>query len=125
LAGSVVAGSHTYAGQSGTYVKVGKVVIATCYIVVNTDGLDAAMSGNLRITGLPFASNAYARNTIEYNVLNLGTNYANVLATTNPNENHIALVKTGNGVAGTYLTAADLAAGQAVVFTCSLVYTVA
>jgi hypothetical protein len=61
LAGSTTAGSHTYAEQSGVYTRIGDLVFVTARISVSSK--DAAMAGNILITGLPFtveASNDHA-----------------------------------------------------------------
>lgn len=54
IAGDVTPGTHTYTTRVGNYVKVGTFVVAHFYIVLNAK--DGATSGDLLITGLPFAS---------------------------------------------------------------------
>jgi len=54
LEGTSVAGSHTYTTQSGTYTKIGQVVICNLYISISS--VDGTMAGNIRIGGLPFTS---------------------------------------------------------------------
>lgn len=122
MIGSTTAGSHTYTSRVGSYVKIGKLVYASYYIVIANAGRDTNMAGNIRITGLPYAANAFVRNTCEYNILNLGANYYNVLAVIDNGNSFIGMVKTGVGVAGAYLTAAEVASGQTVVFTGCIVY---
>jgi hypothetical protein len=51
--GSISNPTVTYATQSGTYTKVGRVVTITCSLVVNTT---SGGSGELRISGLPFTN---------------------------------------------------------------------
>lgn len=52
IAGSTTAGSHTYTVRVGQYIKIATLVVATFNIVLNAK--DAAMAGNVTITGLPF-----------------------------------------------------------------------
>jgi hypothetical protein len=44
-------GTATYSGQTGTYVKVGRIVYVTCLLVVNSIGTGSTTT----ISGLPFA----------------------------------------------------------------------
>ena len=52
LEGSTVAGSQTYANRVGRFVKVGPLVWVTSITALST--FDAATSGSMLITGLPF-----------------------------------------------------------------------
>lgn len=54
LVGSTTPGSHTYSTQTGSYVRIGKICFARFSFTVSSK--DAAMSGSIRITGLPFAA---------------------------------------------------------------------
>ena len=51
--------SVSYSTQTGTYVKIGKIVTAQC-VIVTSAFTHTTSSGNLEITGLPFAVNAGA-----------------------------------------------------------------
>ena len=53
LSGDVTAGTNTYSIQAGSYHKIGSLVFASCTITLSAK--DAAMSGNIYISGLPFA----------------------------------------------------------------------
>jgi len=53
LYGSTTAGAHTYVTQAGTYIKINNKV--TCFGMITLSAKDAAMSGDVRIGGLPFA----------------------------------------------------------------------
>lgn len=70
--GATVAGTNTYSAQTGSYVKIGKQV--TVYGTLILTAKDAAMSGAVRITGLPFARNT----ALGYNGINIG--YYNLIA---------------------------------------------
>jgi hypothetical protein len=50
IIGTSVAGSHSYSAQSGSYTRVGNIVHFSIVISVT---LDATISGNMRIKGLP------------------------------------------------------------------------
>lgn len=54
LSASVTGGTHTYSTQVGAYIRVGNLVTVSCIISISSK--DAAINGNLRITGLPFTS---------------------------------------------------------------------
>lgn len=54
IAGSSVAGSHTYTVQAGVYERIGTSVI--CHFSIVISSVDAAMAGSVRITGLPFTA---------------------------------------------------------------------
>ena len=54
LAGATVAGTNTYTEQTGTYYKFGNLVFIICMLTLSAK--DAAMSGGLRIVGLPFVT---------------------------------------------------------------------
>jgi hypothetical protein len=116
LIGLTTAGTHTYSTRKGDWMKIGKLMIATFDINIASSGLDATMAGSLRITGLPFTSQTISRSSLEYNILNLGTNFTSILAAVNAPDNVIRLFKTGNGVATTFVNASDIPAGQSVIF---------
>lgn len=54
IVGTSTAGTATYSTRSGTYIKIGRLVHITCYIIWSS----GTGTGNLRITGLPFSSSA-------------------------------------------------------------------
>lgn len=56
LSADTVPGDHSYTAQSGISMQIGPIVIATFDVFVNV--LDAAINGNLRITGFPVAAAA-------------------------------------------------------------------
>ena len=79
VAGSASAGTGTYTSQEGTYTKIGNIVITNCFI-----GWSAHTgTGDLTITGLPFASNAsytVQAGSIFANEFNAGTNATQLIA---------------------------------------------
>lgn len=54
LAGEITPGTQTYTVQAGRYVKIGKMVMLQGYLSLSAVG--ATCSGNLTVTGIPFAS---------------------------------------------------------------------
>lgn len=54
LAGAATAGTQTYTTQIGRYTKIGKQVFYTINIALSAKG--GTTSGNMRVTGLPFAA---------------------------------------------------------------------
>lgn len=58
IEGSTTAGAQTYSVQVAKYTKVGRTVTIYAYVSITTK--DAAMAGNVRIGGLPYASDGTA-----------------------------------------------------------------
>lgn len=129
LYGSTTAGTHTYTNQEGSYTLIGNMMTVRFHIRITTANLDAAMAGNLRISGLPVVhiSNvtALARNTLEYNNLTLGTGYTNAIIAAVAGQSYLELVKTGQASAYNYLAVSALTDGQTVVFRGNLTYQIA
>jgi hypothetical protein len=61
LEGTTVAGTHTYANQGGTYVRIGNLVWATGIVALSA--FDPTTSGNMLITGLPFVQSGGSHNS--------------------------------------------------------------
>lgn len=61
LAGSTTPGTHTYSVQSGSYEKIGRLVIARFNVAITA--LGGTQAGNWTITGLPFVNTATANDT--------------------------------------------------------------
>jgi len=53
LYGTTTTGTPTYSTQNGTYVKIGKMVFARCYVVLSNIG---GAVGGIRVSGLPFTN---------------------------------------------------------------------
>jgi peptidoglycan/xylan/chitin deacetylase (PgdA/CDA1 family) len=129
LKGATVAGTHTYTYQEGSYTKIANMVTVRFHIRILAENLDAAMAGNLQIHGLPIArlsgATAVERATVEYGNLTLGPNYTSVFLGTQAGSTMLELYKQGSNVGNNYLKAADLTAGQIVVFRGSITYQIA
>jgi hypothetical protein len=104
------AGTNTYSYQEGFYYKIGKRVFFD--IMLQVSSKDAAMSGNLRIGGLPFTaenmSNHYAACSIgRSDYLSYGTAKA-IGALVALNGTYVMLYKIVDNAARGYVTAADI-----------------
>ena len=58
LGGTGGATGQTYTKQNGTYTKIGKMVVAQCYIALSSKGTFVGPDYITAITGLPFACGA-------------------------------------------------------------------
>jgi hypothetical protein len=125
IAGATVAGSNTYATQSGHYIKIGDMVYLSIYIVLTA--LDAALSGTIIINGLPFSVANLPSNYINANVLfsnvDIGTGYTAMSGYIESTQARIILQKLGNNVAMTSLNQANLKANS--IFMINLAYRIA
>jgi hypothetical protein len=69
LYGATTAGTHTYASQLGSYVKINKFI--TCWGQITLSAKDPAMAGNVRIGGLPFiAENSGVQGVVQFGFIN-------------------------------------------------------
>lgn len=62
IAGTTIAGTFTYVGQVGRYVRIGSQVMIHGYVQISAIGV--APTGNMIITGLPFTS----ANVLDYSL---------------------------------------------------------
>lgn len=100
--GSTTAGVQTYTAQhGGRYYKIGKLVYVQARIALSAK--DAAMAGNVMISGLPFASRVgYAGAGISLTAMqgvDLPTGYSFVNAKITPNDVTATLSRMGDAVA--------------------------
>ncbi len=114
LAGSVTPGTQTYTVQVGRYTRIGNLV----WVVgsINLSAFDAATSGNMRITGLPFtalslagASTPLAVQNFQFINLNTAGGYTYPNAFVQQGQAYIGLVECGDNIAIASLTEADFA----------------
>lgn len=125
LEGSVVLGNNIYTDQFGAFSKFGNIVVASFEIRIEYGDLGTSLDGNLLISGLPFrplATETTATGTLEYNILNLGTNYTSALVRTNGSVLKLFLIKSGNGVSTTYIKKSDIPENQPIVFRGQVTY---
>jgi len=74
IAGTATPGAHTYALQVGSYTKIGNRVFFT--VAINLSSKDAAMSGSVRIAGLPLTSNS----AVNFSLVNVSTSNVTLAA---------------------------------------------
>lgn len=115
LAGSSTAGSHTYAIKHASLIRIGKMRVLRFQINLTTK--DAAMAGNVRITGLPdTAANVGNQDfvgSVEPNSITFSAGMSQLTCYISPNNNYIQIRQGGSGVADTALPATGLANGSA------------
>ena len=91
--------SFTYTTQSGTYVKIGRLVFIWAFVQVNSFSKGTA-SGNFLITGLPFTSGVNNDQTLSWNTFNspLTTTAGQFpLAVINGNQSTVQFQTAANG----------------------------
>ncbi len=120
IAGATVAGTQTYAVQNGTYVKIGKVVLAWATIAMSAK--DGATSGNLLIAGLPYPSGSgQASVTNIVAKVELPSGYSQFIIRVRGSGNNDAILGAiGDNVPSVSITAASLNSNSE--FTTTLVY---
>ena len=91
---------QTYATQDGDYVKIGKMVLVTCYVALNGKG---TITGNVMISGLPFTMIGGAGGETNTS----GAVYWRDLAT-----NWVSIVANGQGSTNYRMTGATAAAAS-------------
>lgn len=108
--------SVTYAVQVGTYIKTGKMV--TVQFRISTSSFThTSASGNLLITGLPFASNSVTNsNTVgalRWNGITKAS-YTDLVSFMNAAESQFRVSASGSGVGSANVDAADMPTGGTV-----------
>lgn len=101
--------SVTYSTQTGTYVKVGRLVTATC--VVSTSAFThSTASGDLRITGIPFTAATAHYSNLAFNGINKAT-YTTVAPRTAAGSSVLTFLASGMGVGSSAVSAANTPSG--------------
>jgi hypothetical protein len=114
VSGSTVSGSQTYGTRVGHWTRRGRII--DFFVSVQVSTLDAATSGNLRITGLPFAALNVSglQQPVTINVrsnLTLTAGYTMFSAYLTNNSSIINLAQMGSNVAQALLQASAAASG--------------
>lgn len=102
LQGSTLGGTPTYALQSGTWERVGRMVTARFSVAISALG---GPTGNMQISGLPFTSVNSANDnggcTIHFmSGVTLDAGYVTLTGIVAPNTSLVALQELGSGHAG-------------------------
>lgn len=107
--GSAGAGTFTYVRQLGYYVKLGGLVFVTGWVTISA--ISVAPTGNMAITGLPFACNASGdRYAMTFGLID-NFNYTNtafqLVGRVNASNSQVALQETFDNVAEVAVPAAN------------------
>jgi len=119
LIGSTTAGTQTYSVQVGTYIKIGKLIHIQGYVAISAK--DAAMAGDLRVGGLPFATSTATNNygsisTSVFIGLTLGSGLTQVGLRIDPNTSYLTVVASGSATAAAVVTVANTATTAYIAF---------
>lgn len=112
VVGETTAGSNTYTTRSITYSQAGDIVTVSGYLRISAK--DAAMAGNVKITGLPKTAKRLSYSGLNVQTLNgytLPAGYTQINAAVGLNQTDIYLYVTGPGVSAARLDAANIATG--------------
>lgn len=110
ISGATTPGTNTYTTQVGRYVRIGPIVIAQFYIVINAVGTAGnAMVGNAQIN-LPVAvaniANMIGAGAVTANLINLGAGFSWLTVQPTVNASQMLLVQSGDNVAPSTINAA-------------------
>lgn len=112
IAGATVAGTQTYAVQSGFYTRIGNMVIA--HFTVTMTAKDGATFGNILIAGLPYESadgSGFAGSLNNVSNVDLNAGYSQFIIRVRPNGNSDAIMgMIGDSSSSASVTEADLTA---------------
>lgn len=114
-----------YSNQQGRYIKVGKQVTVSC-IVNTTTFTHTTASGELRVTGLPFASVTSSgfqwTAATEFGGITLGGGHTIINANLTDNVSHIRFVASGSGIARAVLNTGSAPSGTQQTYVFNLTY---
>ena len=125
VAGATVAGSNSYSNQSGSYVRIGNVVLAWGTAVMTSK--DISMAGNCLIAGLPYGSKieSAGQASVVNNCtnVNLPAGYTQFVIRVRGSGNNDAIVgRVGDNVASSNIDSTDVTDTSS--FTVLLIYEV-
>jgi hypothetical protein len=105
-------GPLNYTAQVGRYVRTGNIVTLSCYVSISGG---SAITGNVSITGFPFAtfslSNLFQSLCVGNYNLTLSANFTQVSAIINQNSQSIDLYQNGSGQAAGSVPSGSIGAG--------------
>ena len=114
-----------YSNQQGRYIKVGKQVTVSCIVNTTTFTYTTA-SGELRVTGLPFASVTAANfqwtAATEFGGITLGGGHTLIHANLQDNVSYIRFVASGSGLARAVLNTGSAPSGTQQTYVFNLTY---
>jgi hypothetical protein len=112
IVGETVAGSHTYFTQTGTIMRVGRLIHVSFNVAINS--WDAACSGNLLINGLPvdiLTGQEASLNVSDWAGFTLPAGYSSLNILGRAGTNQFRVKRVGQLVAPGLVTAAERTAG--------------
>jgi len=101
--------SVTYGQQTGTYVKIGKLVVLKCRVTTSAFSHSTA-SGALRITGLPFSATNRTLNPIAFNGITKA-NYTTISSQIDTGSSISTFIASGSGQSQGSVLASDVPTG--------------
>lgn len=109
VSGATTPGSNTYSSRSGIWARNGRAVSYNVSIVMSKD---AAMAGDVIVTGVPFISEASTIFPITlYSGITLPSGYTSLSGVLQTNSQTIRLFRSGSGVNFSPVQASELATG--------------
>lgn len=121
IRGLVTAGTQTYSTQTGRYTKIGRLAMVECALVMTAK--DAATSGTVVVSGLPFAQGAGSISAAalgKYGNIDLDAGYTQLCLL--GADTVLYWYEAGDNVAGSFMAAANV--GAATLISASGVYSV-
>ncbi|HUK60237.1 MAG TPA: hypothetical protein VLV50_13485 [Stellaceae bacterium] len=114
LAGAGTAGSPTYTIQSGSYERIGRLVMCRFTVAVSATG---GMAGSVEVVGLPFTSASTANDAGGGPVtalvgITFDSGYTQAALQVNPGNGYATLVEHGSNKTTQAIAAANLAAAS-------------
>lgn len=116
LAGLTTAGSHTYSVRSGTYLRIGRAVFITGELALSAK--DAAMAGEVVVTGLPFVPTERSVGSMTFDLIALGASYSTIQPRVEVSS-YIRFIKGGNNIGANLTNPSDIVNTSAMVFSCN------
>ena len=112
LEGSTVGGTFVYTERNGWYFRIEDTVFVTC--VINISSVSVGATGNLRITGLPYANSANIAATLTAQTnIDLTAGYTAIVGQINGGASNIRVIQYGDNVR-TDVNAASVVANDVV-----------
>lgn len=116
----------THSNQVGTYTRQGNLVSAS-FVITTSAFTHTTASGNLQLTGLPFAGDPVANHTSYGALVFSGITKAgatNIVSRVLPATSYVSLAASGSGIANSSVTIADLPTGGAILLQGTITYSI-
>jgi hypothetical protein len=114
----------TYSNQAGGYTKIGNLILAS-FCVITSAFTHTTASGNIQLTGLPFAAGNVASN-FHYGALQWSgitkAGYTSVVSRIDPNTAIVIFIASASAAVSSLVVAADTPSGGTINFTGIIMY---